>query len=417
MANFNMRVWNNERVYMVDFERATVPDSVPAAQRQHPHRMCPDIDQVSYMDDAQPAEHGPIVSARVGQGNVRVRVVRTEISTDARLYAVSANTGVVTVAWPNGGLLTSDRKQTLILTPVAAGRTTIDIHYFWPDGPVIARLNVVVRATLTVNIRVHLVTANGVAPHPGAGASFLGRTAKPGENVAQHTTNRIAEVILGVNQVMEPRGILINVVDTVNTAWAAALYGGAGTATQQTMRAMALSPNRSATRVNLYLADVTGLPAGVSFVALGPPIAWAVAVGARFPNSAGNPVGSGIVVDTTATPFTGSILAHEFGHVFSLGRIAPAGTAIQWHTVGDQPGPGGPNTGGWASRDDVITRRRLMYPFTTLANSPNKWRNDVGYGVNMGALLTERRLTQDVTFEEGGRAFTFASTNANIYSV
>jgi hypothetical protein len=416
MPDFNIRIWDSERIYMVDFSRAWISTTLPASQRVHPHKTCPDIDHLGYMDDAHADEHGPIISARVGQGDIRVRFSRTEISTAAKLYAVSSAPGTVRVAWPRQGLIPNTRESILLLRPVAAGRATIDIHYQWPDGPIIGRLIVVIRATHTVNVRVHLVTVNGV----GQGASFMGRNAKAGETAAQHQTNRIREIFEGVNHVWEPHGILINVDDTVNTAWTNAHFGAAGGgSTTQVMRAMANSPNRSATKINVYLANGGTFPFAIGFVALGPPIAWAINTGRRWPNAPGGNVGSGIIVDTTAVPFTGPILAHEFGHVFSLSAIvtsgASAGAALQWHVIGDQPGAGG-NTHGVPTRDDSITRRRLMYPYTTLTNSDNNWRNDVGYGNNMGSLILHRQLSQDTTLDESKRAYDYVSTAANIYA-
>jgi hypothetical protein len=114
MADFTVRIWDNERIYMVDFGRADVSRSVPAAQRRHPHRSCPEVDRVGYMNDAQAAEHGPMVCARVGQGDVRVRFFRTEVSTAARLYAVAANgRTTIRITSPSTGLLPAARSSTI----------------------------------------------------------------------------------------------------------------------------------------------------------------------------------------------------------------------------------------------------------------------------------------------------------------
>jgi hypothetical protein len=425
MPDFNIRIWDNERIYLVDFGRAWIGTSVPANQRVHPHKTCPDIDHLGYMDDAHANEHGPIISAGMGQGDFRVRFIRAEISTTARLYAVSNARGTVRVIWPNNGLLPGTRECTLLLRPVAAGRATINIHYQWPDGPIIGCLNVVIRNMHTVHTRVHLVTLNG----NGQAASFLGRNANAGETTAQHHANRIKEIFEGVNHVWEPHGIHVTVDETVNTAWTNAHFGapipppaGADT-TLQLMRAMATSPNRSATKINVYLVNKAAMmliPLDPQCVALGPPIAWAINIGARWPNNPGGHVGSGIFVDSSFSPFTGSILAHEFGHVFSLSSIltsgASAGASLQWHTDGDEAGPGG-NTDGPKSRDDIITRRRLMYPYVTLGGTENSWRRDVGYGRNMGALVLHRKLSQDTTLDESKRAYDYVATGANLYAL
>jgi hypothetical protein len=419
VANFKMQVWNGERVYMVDFSRAAVPSWVPAAQRQHPHRACPDIDRTGYTDDAHADEHGPIIGASVDRGNVLVTMARTEISEDARLYAVSADPGIARVVWPAGGQLPSARAATIVISPRAPGRTSIDIRYFWPDGPVIGRLHVVVRQPRVIHLRIHMVTMNGV----GQAASFLGRTALSGETPAQHHANRIEEVIRDANHVLLPHGILLRVRDTVETAWTTAMLGpGPGTGSRRFHRPMALAPSRSATRVNVYLMNKAGVPFAIPFVASGPPVPWARSIGSQYADGAGvQHLGSGVVIDSSYSPLGAQTIAHEFAHVFSLCAMVAAGpsagASLQWHSDGDQAGAGG-NTDGDASRDDIITRRRLMYAIADLMDSEKAWRMDVGYGKErVGTLLTERRLDQDITFHEGQRAYDFAGTAANIYAV
>jgi hypothetical protein len=163
----------------------------------------------------------------------------------------------------------------------------------------------------------------------------------------------------------------------------------------------------------------SALPFPLYFAALGPPIAFAIARGHRYPNTPEGHVGSGILVNTTITPFTGTILAHEFAHYFSLCTImtfgTSAGTVLQWHSSGDETGAQ-ENTPGVASRDDIVTRRRLMFP-TNLSSSEKGWRLNVGYGLSQGALLTQRHLTQDITFNESQRAYDFVGDAENIYAL
>jgi hypothetical protein len=406
VADFTLPVWNDTRIYMVDFARARLGGTYA-----HPHRACPDVDRYGYVDEAHADEHGPITSCSMGQRRVNVAFQRTEIATTARLFAVPANgANTIRLLSPHNGRLPETREATIAFRPVAVGRTSIDIRYFWPDGPIVGKLYVEVRALHTVDCRFHLVDLNGA----GWGNQFLGQVRPVGTTEANHHTQRIAEIVEGVNHVFQPHGISIVNHETVNTAWTNALFPGGGAAPyMQVMRAMAHSPNRSNLRLNVFLVDwahavasATPPPFALGFVALGPPVAWAINIGARWPNTAAGHVGSGIVVDASAAPFTGSILAHEFGHIFHLSVMTAAGVVRQWHTIGDNN----------ASRDDVLTRRRLMYPYTTLANSNNAWRNDVGYGVNMGALLVQRRLGQDETFEESRRAYDHA-TAAHVYAL
>jgi len=402
MTDFRSNVWNDERIYMVDFGRSP--------SRSNPQRSRPDIDRYGYHDDANAAEHGPIVTCRTGQGRVRVRFYRTEVSKSARLYAVAANgNSTVRILSPRKEL-PSRRASTITFRPVASGRTSIDIRYHWPDGPIIGRLYVDVRRTRTINVRTHLVTYTG----GGFGNTFLDEARPAGTTGNQHRTDRIAALMRDANHVLQPHGIRLRNRETVNTAWTAANFGPVNTAagnarrtSRRAMQAMATSPNRSAARLNLYLLDFTTVPPNLTFVALGPPVNWARAVGSSFPNAAGgaNNIGSGIIADTNASPFTGSILAHEFAHVFRLCSLTAAGGVNQWHSIGDTT----------ASRDDYLTRRRLMYPYTGLRDSNNAWRNDVGYGDNMGALLTVRQMSQDMTHRESRRAYNNA-TPARVYA-
>ncbi|HMA96267.1 MAG TPA: hypothetical protein VKP30_26450 [Polyangiaceae bacterium] len=407
MVDFDLPVWADAQIYTVDFGRAAL-----RAPHTHPHRACPPVDRYGYMDDANPAEHGPIVSCSVGQPRINVAFIRCEISATARLYAVPAD-GVRTIRIlsPHSGRLPDTRQTTIAFRPMAVGRTSIDVRYFWPDGPIVGRLYVEVRALRNVNCRFHLVELNGA----GWGANFLGQALPAGMGQAVHHAQRIDEMVEGVNHIYLPHGIQIVKSEVVNTAWTNALFpGGPAQPFMQVMRAMADSPNRSAARINIFLVDwtqatasATPPPFALGFRALGPPVAWAIAMNARWPNTPLGHVGSGIVVDSSAMPMNPSTLAHELGHIFHLSAMTGAGAVKQWHTIGDNA----------ASRDDSLTRRRLMYPYATLANSNNPWRNDVGYGAGMrGTLLVQRSLHQDDTFQESRRAYDHAIA-AHVYAL
>jgi hypothetical protein len=64
--------------------------------------------------------------------------------------------------------------------------------------------------------------------------------------------------------------------------------------------------------------------------------------------------------------------------------------------------------GGAHTRDDSVSRRRIMYPVVSLlGGAPSNWRDDTGYGnLLKGSFITHRRLpaAQDITFEESQRA-------------
>jgi len=80
VTDFTTRVWNGERIYMVEFGRAKTGS---------PHMKFPDVDDIGFQDDGQPNEHGQVVSTMNGLTDVRVKFHRAEISRSAPLYLVS----------------------------------------------------------------------------------------------------------------------------------------------------------------------------------------------------------------------------------------------------------------------------------------------------------------------------------------
>jgi hypothetical protein len=161
-------------------------------------------------------------------------------------------------------------------------------------------------------------------------------------------------------------------------------------------------------------------------MALGVPVAWAKQQNLIYPPPA--PAGAPPVVQHLSNGlylrsdiFLEPVLvAHEIGHYLELCKIvtsgATVGTVEQWHSTGDTVG------GAPGARDDLISRRRTMYPIIVLMQSTYPWRNDTGYGKDtkgvgrIGGFITHRRLTQDITMEESMRARN-AAAGPNLFAV
>jgi len=369
---------------MVDFGRGKTGAS---------HRRFPDVDTSGYRDDAFPAEHGPIVSAMVGQTNVNVRFFRAEISTRAKLFAVSTNPGIVRITTPGAsGQLNSVLAQNIVFRAVAAGRATIEIRYNWADGPVLGRLYVQVYARLQVPMQVHLLTVNGLAqPH-----NFLSKVCN---NRAQRVA-RVTEFVNLANESWVPHGVVFTIAGFVDTVWGAAQIpsGAQSPSINEMLTAGMTSPNRSAVAINVFI--IPSVAAAVTGVGVSTDMARAmgfVSPAAAPPPPAVQHFGSGLYLHSSsaATPQT---IEHEMGHIMSL-----CGLPNQGHSTGDLNIPAATHT-----RDDLISRRRLMYPVVSLLNAaPSNWRNNTGYGnLKAGSFITLRRLpaAQDFTFEESQRA-------------
>ncbi|HEY3835504.1 MAG TPA: hypothetical protein VGL72_02990 [Bryobacteraceae bacterium] len=383
---------------MVDFGRAI---DGPADKR------FPDVDRVGYHDEASPDEHGPITSSTVGLDEANVKFHRTEISLNAKLYAVSSNPAILEIRRPSAGLLPYARSAFITFKPLKAGRAAIEVRYNWLDGPVLGRLYVRIYDPLTVNVMVHLVEidhtdAKGDRTNQKLPDQFLGADCRDRDSRLE----RAKFVIYGANAIWNPHGIVFSIHDGSDSVWSEKELGEApinlyNLDKQSIKTAGALSTGRSKSHVNFFCVParfgntaaftVPGISAAAN------PRQFAVTVSDQ-PLSM-----SGIYVDALYT-YTGNdifmldrTIAHELGHYMTL--VSRDGG----HSTDDDR-----NNFGIAFRDDSVTRQRLLYPegnLTQLDKTP--WRNDVGYGyLNAGALVTHRALppAQDVTLEESSRA-------------
>jgi len=335
------------------------------------------------------------MSAMVGQARVTVNFFRTEISTGAKLFAVSTDPAVVRITSPGGaGKLSSSRNQKIEFTAVAAGRAIIEIHYNFADGPVIGRLYVQTYARIQIPMQVHLLTVNGRAqPH-----TFFSKACG---NRAQRVA-RFTDFVNRANESWVPHGIVFTIAGFVDTVWGAAeIPSGAQSPTLgEVLTAGMNSPNRSAVAVNVFVVPSVAAPVtGVGISTASARAFGLVAPAAPPPPPAVQHFGSGLFLhsSSSATPQT---IQHEMGHYMSL-----CGLPNQGHSTGDLNVVAGTHT-----RDDLISRRRLMYPVVSLLNGgASSWRNNTGYGnLAAGSFLTYRRLpaAQDFTFEESQRART-----------
>ena len=407
MADFTTRVWAGERIYMVDFGRAKTGS---------PHMNFPDIDTGGFQDDANASEHGYVVSSVKGLRNVRVKFYRTEIAAGTRLHIVSSNNAVAKITRPADGILAISREQVVMFDAVNSGRAVLEVRYNWPDGPVIGRLYVQVYQKLNIPLRLHLVTVN-TAGNP---ANFFGQFCpSKADKVA-----RLRWFIRQVNHTWISHGINLAPEATVfDSVWTNAHIGSNSQSPNYNELYMggALSPNRSAASVNVYVLGRWSLGGPVAY---GVPVAWAKQQSLRFPAAPAPGVvqhlSNAVYLLSSPDPAGHALeplaVAHEIGHYMELCSLvttgANAGQVQQWHSTGDTVG-GPPGV-----RDDLITRRRLMYPFTSLQQPPSfPWRNNTGYGTGKaGGFLTHRRLTQDITTEESTRARR-AAVGANFFAV
>lgn len=398
MANFNTRIWDNERIFMVDFSRAKTGAA---------HKDFPDVDDLGHSDDSQGSEHGAICCSVDDARNVQVRFHRTEISLNAPLHIVSTNPALVTLATPASGVLSAVRSQIIKFNTAAgaSGRAALEVRYKWADGPVIGRLYVQVNQRVNVRLRFHLVTING----HGHSNNFLGHSRTT--VAAKHTA--MQKLFDDVNHFWLPYGVFFSLDGGIfDEAWTNAELGtnSVNPTDDQLIQGGAMSPNRSATHVNIYFVPQFQAAATMAFAW---PISLATLNNDFYPTTvplANRHLGNGIFVRTDNNIATQS-LAHELGHYLNLCMIANPGPSA-FHSMADTLDPANSDP---KIRDDQGTRRRLMYPYTTLVQATVRtWRNDTGYGnLTSGGFVNVRHLSQDVTSGEVDRARN--TTTAGLY--
>jgi hypothetical protein len=135
--------------------------------------------------------------------------------------------------------------------------------------------------------------------------------------------------------------------------------------------------NRVDGAVNMYFVPQIGMTSEVN------------RVGGVARTSRGNRRTFGSIIADVAAG--GQTVSHELGHVLNLVNDS---LYIHVNTVNDPTIPGT----GRSVRDDIVSRRRLMWAYTNLPPVRRMvYRSEVGYGIGPGCMLTVKDLAGDRT--------------------
>lgn len=319
---------------------------------------------------------GTQVGIMVGQ-EVDIKLVREDISNNARLYVTSTQTGVCEVVTPaadhrlaNDGIIR--------LRGVSSNysvETKIQIHLGAADGPVIAELEP------------HLFTARRlpIRPHRVRIDSQTGTTVTTG-NIPNNTN--INNILARIRKIWRPMGIDFSIQSTVNDTirlshvnqvtdpdndnWGEVTrILGIQRARRQAATGTAPAANWKDRCINWYIIHVFS-DAGTVGLGIRRELAD------RLTTSLGSPVDPGVltvdegVMDNQEQERVARTLAHEIGHFLGLEHCH--------NQHADNPAK------------DTYSRRSLMYPLSWLEvahatpNLTNQPRyNDIGYGTHNAA--------------------------------
>jgi len=370
-----------ERVTPVVFARA--PDAAnPSVSSGTYDPLAPEPDNRGFVPHSSGSAVLPIgldeAVALAARPESRVRLIRVDMETAGTLFVTSANPAVLAVTSPaSGSALPSTQEMLIKLRPVASGTTHLEVRFGSASGPIIHRLQVVVNPLIDVRTVGHVPTING-APFidPATGAPFAA------------TSNRsdasIRALIATANVIYFPYGIrfvLDAVIDRAGVLNGFKNQGMVDDLSNEFNRATAL--NRVANVVNAYfvpqIADGTAAnpinrTAGVATSAITDSVSFGL-----------------FVADFTTS---GQVIAHESGHLLNVVND-PTNEFLHINTKADPAIPGT----GRVVRDDIVSRRRLMYAFTNFLPDPNRaYRDDVGYTpLTPGGMLSIKQLDNDKT--------------------
>ncbi len=323
----------------------------------------------------------------------RVRLIREDIEDAAQLFLTLSSATPVQITLPVANAALPNTKFMLIkLRALAAGNTFLQVRFGSSTGPIIHQMQIIVNAVQDLRVVAHAPTINGaVQVNPVGGATVPAQTVR--------TDAQIRAMFTVPNNVYFPYGIRF-VLDAVIDRAGVMNFTNQGFVDDVTGNEFDLctsgpGSNRVAGVMNAFFVPQI---ANVLLNADGTPnnpinSTHGVATSART-----NPRTFGLLVSDQAT--NGQVVAHESGHLLNLVND-PSGEFVHINTRQDPTRPGT----GRAVRDDIVSRRRLMFAFSNLLpDALRPYRNQSGYGLlptgvqgQPGGLLTIKQYDADKT--------------------
>lgn len=363
-------------------------------------------------------------STQVTQAETRVRLMRINIADDAGLFVTSSNPQMLEITEPRqatnaGGTTTVENKLPatnnvmIKLRARRAGRCFVEVRYGAQDGPIIHRLRVVINRLRTLQVKAHAPVINGGPPPVGA----------PVPAQTQFNTRaRIVARFADVNKIYFPHGIKFEIMADVDTDAHNFLIRGCLDFRGNEIGTLAANKRAGNGAINvIFLQQIVettiAVGGGVVFDTGTNQIGGAASSARSNPNS--------FIVFLADWAGEAQTIAHELGHVLHL--VNDQGE-IQFVHVNAWDRRQNPNIGGTGVdiRDDIVSRRRLMWAYTdlnatlgTLRQFATKqqvtaktlpadsyenimaYRTNVGYTNNkVGVMLAIKNFKNDTTDQE-----------------
>ena len=341
------------------------------------------------------------------QAQTRIKLIRENIADDSPLYICSSNTSMLTVSSPSK--VANGHGAIFHCTALKHGKCFLEVHYDSEKGPVLHRMQVVITSLKTIDVKAHAPIINSTIQLPSVGAQSI-----------FNTKAKIESRFADVNKIYFPYGIKFDVMNSVDTDTHNFLIQGAidlGTAEGATMSAHNRAGNGA---INvIFVPQIVVTQAGLN---PGENRRWLIPQ-----NSIGGAASSAVTNPNAFTVYLADwageaqTIAHEIGHVLNLVNDPSDPRFVHSNTRDSRTGPQVPGT-GVRVRDDIVSRRRLMWAFTSISaqslrtfpaiaptapgtnpvppayNFENimSYRENVGYGATkVGTMLAIKNFKQD----------------------
>ena len=370
------------RIVPVRFLRAADMDDA-SVESGPPDGNAPDPDDRGFL----PADHGcAVLPVGIDESldetrhpETRVRLNRQHMEEAGVLHVVSSDPARLEVTVPApGAALPAARMMMVKFKAKSAGEAFLEVRFGRAEGPVIQRLRVVVNPTRSVRLAAHVPTINGAAVNDPSG--------DPGDVVPSRSfrsDDEILGLIEEVNQIYFPYGIRFIPEPVIDRAGVLDFrhQGFIHVLTGEFNRTTAL--NRVAGAVNMYFVPQ------IQFADTTIVNHW----GGAANSSRGAPRTFGSIIADMAVG--GQTVSHELGHVLNLVKDRA------YQHVNTRMDPAHPGSGRNV-RDDIVSRRRLMWAYTDFLHIDGmRYRDDIGYDIgNPGCMLTVKNIDGDPTDDE-----------------
>ncbi|HDP24293.1 MAG TPA: peptidoglycan-binding protein [Deltaproteobacteria bacterium] len=366
------------------------------------------------------------------QAETRVRLQRINSADEADLYVTSSSAQTVEITSPRQqedhdgtavvkNKLPATNNAIIKFRALKAGRCFLEVRFGAQDGPIIHRLQVVINRLRTIQVKAHAPIINGSHTVTLAGAPA------PVEAQTQFKTrDQIVARFVDVNKVYFPHGIKFNVMNAVDTdvhnfyvrgcvdvTWR---WNPAGAGAWESEDNTLDNHNREGNgAINVVFVrqiieltqDRTGFTTGTN------------QIGGMASSARTNP--NTFTVYLADWAGEAQTIAHELGHVLHLVNDPGAVQFVHVNARDRRNNPQVPGT-GVNIRDDIVSRRRLMWAYTGLPNRSLRefpaigvantapaynyenimaYRANVGYtNGKVGVMLTVKNFTKDRTDRE-----------------